>query len=99
MLQLGKNQFTLQIRVIPKSSRTGWGKVLENGDIQLRLTAPPVDGEANKMCIAFLAKEFKTTKSSVSILKGEKSRSKTLQVENYQPEKLDSFLAAHPEIA
>jgi uncharacterized protein (TIGR00251 family) len=49
-------QATLSIRVQPRASRNaivGWA-----GDVlKVRLTAPPVEGEANEACLAILAKQ------------------------------------------
>ena len=36
--------------------------------LQVRVTAPPVDGKANKALIALLAREFKTPKSKIAIV-------------------------------
>ena len=46
--------------------------------IKIRLTAPPVDGAANKMCLQFLAKQLKVPKSALRIESGHSSRSKTV---------------------
>jgi hypothetical protein len=51
----------------------------------LRLTAPPVEGEANKECVRFLARLLDVPRSSVSILQGLKSRSKTLLIRGVTP--------------
>jgi hypothetical protein len=45
-----------------------------------------VEGEANKECIRFLAKLLDIPRSSVSILQGLKSRSKTLLIRGVSPE-------------
>lgn len=52
-----------------------------HGDaVKIRLTAPPVEGAANKMCIVFLAKRLNVPKSAVEIVQGLRSRSKTVLV-------------------
>ena len=45
------------------------------------LTAPPVDGKANECLIKFLADHFGVSKSKVEIIKGLKSRYKTIIIE------------------
>lgn len=70
----------LQVYVQPRASRdevTGWHK----RGLKIRLKAPPVDGEANKQLMKFLAKLFKVPISKISLLKGETSRQKTLTIE------------------
>lgn len=46
----------------------------------MALTAPPVDGKANAVCIEFFAKLLKVPRASVSIASGEASRSKVVRV-------------------
>ena len=48
--------------------------------IKIKLTAPPVDNAANKMCIQFLSKTLGVPKSSVEILSGHTARKKHLLV-------------------
>ncbi len=65
----------LSIYVQPRSDRNAI--VGLHGDaIKLRLTAPPVDGKANKAVIAFWAKSLKIPKSAVTIKSGLQSRMK-----------------------
>lgn len=48
--------------------------------LKVRLTAPPVDGAANKMCAAFLAKCLGISKSSLEIVSGQSSRHKQILI-------------------
>ncbi len=85
----------LRIHVQPKSSKTGWGKIVEYGGnqwIQLKISAPPVDGAANKAVVKFLAKEFGTAKSTIELIQGEKSRFKTFVLGGVTLDKLQVFL-------
>lgn len=65
---------------------------LHNGALKIRLTAPPVDGAANKSCVKFLAKRFKVSPSAVSIVSGLSSRNKTIQIEGMDEKTLLSKL-------
>ena len=50
-----------------------------HGDsLKLKVTAPPVDGAANKMCIKFLAKCLAVSPSSLEIISGHASRTKKI---------------------
>jgi hypothetical protein len=64
----------------PRASRT---KVvgLVGEELKVALTAPPVDGAANKACIAYLAKLCSLPKSCVKLASGETSRHKRLLLE------------------
>lgn len=70
---------TLHIRVIPRSSRnqiTGW----RDGVLQVKLTAPPVEGAANESLIKFLADSLGIRRSQITLSSGDRSRSKTLKI-------------------
>lgn len=64
----------------PRASRN---KVvaLQGEELKISLTAPPVDGAANKACSAFLAKLCGLPKSRVKLISGEASRHKRLLLE------------------
>ena len=68
---------TLTVFVQPKSSKNMIAG-LHNDALKIKLTSPPVDGAANKMCIQYLAKCLKVPKSSIEIVSGHKSRTKRL---------------------
>jgi uncharacterized protein (TIGR00251 family) len=70
----------LRVFVQPRSSRNQFCGIHE-GELKVRLTSPPVDGEANQCCREFLAKQLKVPKSSVTIISGETSRHKRLRIE------------------
>lgn len=55
---------------------------LQGEDLKIALTAPPVDGAANKACCAFLAKLCKLPKGRVKLVSGETSRHKRWLLED-----------------
>jgi uncharacterized protein len=61
-----------------------------NGALKVKLTAPPVGGAANKMCIAIFAKALGVPKSAVEIIAGQTSRSKTVLVRGEERERIRS---------
>ena len=67
------------IFVQPKSSRNEIVG-LHNNALKIRITAPPTDNAANKMCIAFLSKCFNVPKSAIDILSGHTARTKKILV-------------------
>lgn len=50
--------------------------------LNVRVTAVPEDGKANKALIALLSKTWKIPKSEIKIIRGETSRLKTLEIPN-----------------
>ena len=69
----------LNIKVQPRASKDELAEVLGDS-LKVRITAPPVDGAANKHLIAFLAKIFKVSKSQVTLISGETGRDKRLRI-------------------
>jgi uncharacterized protein len=50
-----------------------------HGDrLKIKVAAPPVEGEANKRCIQFLAKRLSVPRSTLQILSGHNSRNKII---------------------
>ena len=62
--------------------------------LKIRISAPPVDGKANALLIAFLAEQFGVRKSQVSLLSGELSRQKRLLIA--RPQQLPAELGIQP---
>lgn len=92
VIDINPERVILQVLVKPRSSVNEWGKVVDQEEIQLKIASPPVDGAANKACIKFVAKALGTAKTHVKIIRGEKSRHKTIQIEMYNSKKLESLL-------
>ncbi len=53
----------------------------EGGVLQARVSAPPVEGRANKALCKLIAKRLRVAPSRVSVARGEKSRDKLVVVE------------------
>ena len=69
----------LKIFVLPRSSKNMLAG--RHGDaLKIKLTAPPVEGAANKMCITFLARHLGLPKSSLEIVSGHAGRTKLILV-------------------
>jgi uncharacterized protein (TIGR00251 family) len=69
----------LSIQVAPRASRNEV-QGLHNDALKIRLTAPPVDGKANKALTRFLSKTLRVPSSSISIQSGETGRKKVLTI-------------------
>jgi uncharacterized protein (TIGR00251 family) len=53
----------------------------EDGTFRLHVTSPPVDGAANKKVIELVSQHYKVPKGSVSILRGDKSSTKHIEIQ------------------
>ncbi|MDD3852266.1 MAG: DUF167 domain-containing protein [Syntrophomonadaceae bacterium] len=69
----------LNIRVQPRSSQNKICGVTD-GAIKIKITAPPVDGEANQAVIKLLAQWLGVPRSNISIPKGETSKNKIVDI-------------------
>jgi hypothetical protein len=56
--------------------------------------APAVEGRANRACVDYLAKLLGVKRSAVSILKGEKTRNKVIEVKGLTNEEAGAALQA-----
>jgi len=76
-IQENSDGIILKVFVQPRSSKNTIAG--QHGDaLKIKLTAPPVDDAANRMCIQYLSKWLKIPKSSIEILSGHASRTKRL---------------------
>ena len=70
----------LQLSVLPNAKRTGVDG-LHDGALRVRLVAPPVDGKANQMLLAWLAAELGLPRRALGIERGENARRKTVRID------------------
>ncbi len=74
-----KDGVTFRVRVQPRASRNQLAGVMD-GALRVRLTAPPVEGEANEACLKFLAGLLGVPGKSVQLVSGQAGRNKTVRV-------------------
>lgn len=69
----------IRVKVLPRASKD---QIVgqENGVFKVKLTAPPVEGRANKALNAFLAKRLGLPKGNVEIVSGTRSRLKSVRI-------------------
>jgi uncharacterized protein (TIGR00251 family) len=84
----------LNLLVQPRASHNQLVEVRGN-ELKVRLTSPPVDGSANRLCIDYMAKILGIPKSRVSITRGEKSRHKTIKITGVEKASVLSILQSH----
>jgi len=74
-----KKGVVFKVRVQPRAAKNQLAGLFGDA-LKLRLTAPPVEGEANEACRVFLAKIFKVPKNQVELIAGQTGRSKLVRV-------------------
>jgi len=82
---------TLSVRVLPRSSRDDIVGT-EGGVYKIKLTAPAVEGKANKSLLSLLAKRLDLPKTRIQLIAGERSRSKSIRIHGLAPEQVEARL-------
>lgn len=91
----GSGSVLVDVRVKPRgrsSELLGW----ERGRLAIRLAAPPVDGKANRALIELFCRQLRVGRSQVTVLSGEKSKDKTLEIGGLEPAELLERLKLTP---
>ena len=81
------------MRVQPRASRdeiVGWR---EPGILSVRVTAPPVEGEANRAVAALLAQALGLRSSAVTVVRGERGRDKVVRISGVTVDEVNARLA------
>jgi uncharacterized protein len=66
-------------KVTPRASKNEIIRISE-GEYKIKLTAAPVDGQANDMLIRVLAEYFNMPKSSLTIIGGKTAKIKIIEI-------------------
>ncbi|HLF73336.1 MAG TPA: DUF167 domain-containing protein [Anaerolineales bacterium] len=94
-LHNGQKGSALAVRVTPRASRNEIVEMLDDGTIKVRLAAPPVDDEANRALIEFLADILGVPKSRLDIVAGATGRDKLVSVLDMDVETAHQRIVAH----
>lgn len=81
----------LELRVKPRASRSQVLGVRE-GLLDVAVAAPPVDGEANAAIIELLAKVLHVARRDLSLVLGQASRTKVVEVAGLAPDEVRARL-------
>jgi len=79
--KIAGNDIIIKAKIVPGSPKN---KIIGayNDALKIAITAPPVEGKANKKCIAYLAKYFDIAKSKIEIISGQTSKNKLIKIYN-----------------
>lgn len=84
---------TFAVKVHPRARKNAITGVVGDA-LKLALTAPPVEGRANRAVIEFFAEVFQIPRSSVTIASGETSRNKVVRIAGLGRAVVEQRLAA-----
>ena len=91
-----RGTIVIAVHVQPQARRTEVAG-LHGDSVKIRLAAPPLDNRANEALVSFVSERFGVARRDVTLLAGEKSREKRLEVRRSPVEPEAAFgLAAAP---
>jgi len=82
------------LKVQPGARRSALAGLYGNR-LKVALQAPPVDGKANEALVSFLAELAGVSRSAVRIVRGEKSREKTVLIAGVTAQAMTEVLRRH----
>ena len=94
----GKHGAALTIRVTPRARKTEFSGIMEDGTVRIRVSAPPVEGKANKALINFLSKVLKVRKNKIEIVAGEKGLDKIVSILDMTAEQVEGLIMEYLEV-
>ncbi|MDL1911224.1 DUF167 domain-containing protein [Chloroflexi bacterium CFX6] len=94
-LHNGQRGSALAVRVTPRASRNEIVEILDDGTIKVRLSAPPVDNEANNALIEFLSDILGVPKSKLDIVAGNAGRDKLISILDMDVDTVHQRILAH----
>lgn len=94
-LHNGQRGSALTVRVTPRASRNEIVEILDDGTIKVRLSAPPVDNEANNALIEFLSDILGVPKSKLDIVAGNAGRDKLISILDMDVDTVHQRILAH----
>lgn len=94
-LHNGQKGAALAIRVTPRASRNEIVEVQMDGTVRIRLTAPPVEGQANKALIDFLSEVLEIPPSKIEIVAGTSGRDKLVSILDMDSETVHNKIIKH----
>ncbi|MFO7776450.1 MAG: DUF167 domain-containing protein [Candidatus Hydrogenedentota bacterium] len=96
-LEEGKDESTLlRIRVQPGASRRAI-RLPPGGGVRLAVTEKAKGGEANAAVVAYLARLLGAPKRSIAVVRGLKSRDKTVSITGLRPDEVETRLRAEAD--
>lgn len=85
----------IRVKLIPRSSKNQI--VGREGElIKIKVTAPPIEGQANKALIELLSKKLKKPKSHIHITAGKTNKMKNIKIKDCSPKEIEKNLISDP---
>lgn len=82
----------LKVKLIPRSARNEVVGFMEDGTLKIKLTAPPVEGQANKAVLKYLSGILKVPAANLEIISGRTSHNKLISIIGIKQDELHTLL-------
>ena len=93
----GKKGAALAVRVTTRASKNQIVGALNDGTIKIRITAAPVEGQANEELVKFLSDVLGIAKTRIEIVAGSTGRDKLISVLDMDAETLHKKIVENIE--
>ena len=77
----------LAVKLQPRAAKNEIGEPLGD-ELKIKVTAPPVDAAANEALVKLLAGQLDCARNRVELIRGHKSRHKTVKLHGFKPEEV-----------
>jgi uncharacterized protein (TIGR00251 family) len=86
----------IRVLVLPKAST--WTEIAGRigSTVRVKLASDNIDGPANQELVEFLSEFFEVSDVNVKILRGEKGKEKTVEIEGRPEEELEEIMESIP---
>lgn len=85
-MPVDQNKAVIKLKIQPRSSRNEVVGFLEDGTLKIKLSAPPVEGQANQAVIKFLAEILNLPAGNIVIISGKTSHNKLISIQGITQE-------------
>ena len=87
-----RSECTFTVHVVPRSSRISVAYQSEK-NLKVKLTAPPVEGAANKQLIEVLSKLLTLPRKNLEIISGLQSKTKMIRIQGITEDRVRETIA------
>ena len=91
-MPISGNEVRISVRVHPRATKNEVAGVAD-GIWQVRVSAPPVKGKANKELVVFLSQKLRVAKDKVNIIVGHTARNKVVAIRDLSQEEVTRRLS------
>jgi hypothetical protein len=91
----GRSGAAMAVHVTPRSRKNELTGISPDGTLRVRLTAPPVEGSANKALLELLAHVLGVRTNALEIIAGEKGKDKIISVVDLDAHTVEERVKKH----